>query len=113
MTVALDEDLLAPMLAGWQKVADCYGLRAYVFRAADKIFAMTNKEQGFGELVTIIEPTPRPEEPASAAAPPTGAMARPVRTARPPRSPYGSLELRSKRAPAIGGDGNGSPRRSG
>jgi hypothetical protein len=37
MTVALDEDLLAPMLAGWQKVADCYGLRAYVFRAAAKI----------------------------------------------------------------------------
>ena len=28
MTVALDEDLLAPMLAGWQKVADCYGLGA-------------------------------------------------------------------------------------
>jgi hypothetical protein len=48
MTVALDEDLLAPMLAGWQKVAYCYGLRAYVFRAAGKVFAMTNQEQGFG-----------------------------------------------------------------
>jgi predicted alpha/beta-fold hydrolase len=24
MTVAFDEDLLAPMLAGWQKVADYY-----------------------------------------------------------------------------------------
>jgi hypothetical protein len=36
MTVALDEDLLAPMLAGWQKVADRYGLRAYVFRAAGR-----------------------------------------------------------------------------
>jgi hypothetical protein len=57
MTVALDQDLLAPMLAGWQKVADCYGLRAYVFRAAGKIFAVTNEEQGLGELVTIIEPT--------------------------------------------------------
>jgi hypothetical protein len=32
MTVPLDADLLAPMLAGWQKVADCCGLRAYVFR---------------------------------------------------------------------------------
>jgi hypothetical protein len=56
MTVALDQDLLGPMLAGWQKVADCYGLRAHVFRAAGKIFAVTNEEQGFGELVTIIEP---------------------------------------------------------
>jgi hypothetical protein len=25
MTVTFDEDLLAPMLAGWQKVAYCYG----------------------------------------------------------------------------------------
>jgi hypothetical protein len=114
MTVTLDEDLLAPMLAGWQKVAHCYGLRAYVFRAAGKVFAVTNKEQGFGELVTILEPTPRPEEPASVAAPPTGPIARPVRTARPPRASYGSPELRVKRAPAIAGDrnGNGSPRRS-
>jgi len=31
MTVAFDEDLLAPMLAGWQNVADCYRLRVYVF----------------------------------------------------------------------------------
>ena len=77
MTAALDEDLLAPMLAGWRKVADCYGLRAYVFRAAAKIFAVTNKEQGFGELVTIIEPTPRPEEPARTASAPTGPIARP------------------------------------
>jgi len=83
MTVALDEDLLAPMLAGWQKVADRYGLRAYVYRAAAKIFAVTNKEQGFGELVTIIEPTARPEEPTSAAAPPTGPIVRPVPSARP------------------------------
>ena len=113
MTVAFDEDLLAPMLAGWQKVADCYGLPAYVFRAAGKIFAVTNMEQGFGKLVTIIEPTPRPEEPTSAAAPPTGCIARPVRTARPPRASHRSLELGSKHAPAIGGDGNGSPRRSG
>ena len=115
MTVALDQDLLAPMLAGWQKVADCYGLRAYVFRAAGKIFAVTNKEQGFGELVTIIEPTPRPKEPTSAAAPPTGPIAHRVRNARPPRAPYASPELRVKRTPAIGGDrnGNGSPRRSG
>jgi hypothetical protein len=45
MTVAFDEDLLAPMLAGWQKVADCYRLRVYVFRAARKIFAVTNQEQ--------------------------------------------------------------------
>jgi hypothetical protein len=87
MTVALDEDLLAPMLAGWQKVADCYGLRAYVFRAAAKIFAVTNKEQGFGELVTIIEPTPRPEEPARTAAGPTGLIARRVRTASPREPP--------------------------
>ena len=115
MTVALDEDLLAPMLAGWQKVADHYGLRAYVFRAAGKIFAVTNEEQGFGELVTIIEPTPRPEEPARTAAPSGGPIARHVRTARPPRAPYGSRGLRSKRAPAIGGDGNGNGllRRSG
>ena len=115
MTVALDEDLLAPMLAGWQKVADRYGLRAYVFRAAGKVFAVTNQEQGFGELVTIIESTPRPKEPASAAAPRTGPIARPVRTARPPRAPYASPELRVKGTPAIGGDrnGNGSPRRSG
>ena len=34
MIVAFDEDLLAPMLAGWQKVADCYRPRVYVFRAA-------------------------------------------------------------------------------
>src|SRR4029077_11631838 len=61
MTVALDEDLLAPMLAGWQKVADRYGLRAYVFRAAGKVFAVTNQEQGFGELVTIIESIPAPK----------------------------------------------------
>jgi len=27
MTVAFDEDLLAPMLAGWQEVAIRYGLR--------------------------------------------------------------------------------------
>ena len=115
MTVPVDEDLLAPMVTGWQKVADCYGLRAYVFRAAGNIFAVTNEEQGFGELVTIIEPTPRPEEPARTAAPPTGPIARRVRTARPPRAPYRSRELRSKRAPATGGDGhgNGSPRRSG
>ena len=115
MTVALDEDLLAPMLASWQKVADCYGLRAYVFHAAAKIFAVTNKEQGFGELVTIIEPTPRPEEPARTASAPTGPVARRVRTARPPRVPYSSPELKSKRARAIGGDrnGNGSLRRSG
>lgn len=115
MTVAFDEDLLAPMLAGWQKVANRYGLRVYVFRAACKIFAVTNEEQGFGELVTILKPTPRPEEPTSAAAPPTGPIARPVPTARPPRAPCGSPELRSKRAPAMGGDGNGngSPRRSG
>jgi hypothetical protein len=114
MTVAFDEDLLTPMLAGWQKVASRYGLRAYVFRAAGKIFAVTNKEQGFGELVTIIEPTARPEEPTSAAAPPTGPIARIVRTARPPRLPYDSPELRVKRTPATGGDrnGNGSPRRS-
>ena len=78
MTVAFDEDLLTPMLAGWQKVADRYGLRAYVFRAAGKIFAVTNQEQGLGELVTIIEPTLRPKEPTSAAAPPTGRIARPV-----------------------------------
>jgi cell wall-associated NlpC family hydrolase len=52
MTVALYQDLPAPVLAGWQKVADCYGLRAYVFRAAGKIFAVTNEEQAFGELVT-------------------------------------------------------------
>jgi hypothetical protein len=115
MTVALDEDLLAPMLAGWQKVADCYGLRAYVFRAAGNIFAVTNKEQGFGELVTVIEPTPRPEEPARTASAPTGPVARRVRTARPPRAPYSSPKLRSKRGPARGegGDRNGSPRRSG
>ena len=114
MTAALDEDLLAPMLAGWQKAAYCYGLRAYVFRAAARIFAVTNKDQGFGELVTIIEPTARPEEPTSAAAPPTGPIARIVRTARPPRLPYDSPELRVKRTPATGGDrnGNGSPRRS-
>jgi hypothetical protein len=61
MTVAFDEDLLAPMLAGWQKVADCYRLRAYVFRAAGKIFAVTNEEQGLGELVTIIEAHPAPK----------------------------------------------------
>ena len=115
MTVALDEDLLAPMLAGWQKVADCYGLRAYLFRASGKIFAVTNEEQGFGELVTIIEPTPRPEEPARTAAPSARPIARRVQTARPPRAPYGSPRLRSKRAPVIGGDGNGngSLRRSG
>ena len=114
MTVALDEDLLAPMLAGWQKVAYCYGLRAYVFRAAGKIFAVTNKEQGFGELVTVIDPTPRPEKPTSAAVPRPGPVARRLRTARPPRVSYDSLALRSKRAPAHGedGNGNGSPRRS-
>jgi hypothetical protein len=82
MTVAFDEDLLAPMLAGWQKVADRYRLPAYVFRAAGKIFAVTNKEQGFGELVTIIEPTRRPEEPTSGTALPAGPIARRVRTAR-------------------------------
>src|ERR1700756_896672 len=113
MTVALDQDLLAPVLAGWQKVADCYGQRAYVFRAAGKIFAVTNKEQGFGELVTVIDPTPRPGKPTSAAAPRTGPIARRVRTARPPRAPYGFPASRSKRAPAHGEDGNGSPRRSG
>jgi hypothetical protein len=113
MTVAFDEDLIAPMLAGWQKVADCYGLRTYVFRATVKIFAVTNKEQGFGKLVTIIEPTPRPEEPTSAAALAAGRIARPVRTATPPRAPYRSPELRSKRAPAMEGDGNGSSRLSG
>jgi hypothetical protein len=115
MTVALDEDLLAPMLAGWQKVADCYGLRAYLFRAAGKIFAVTNEEQGFGELVTILELTPRPEEPTSVGAPPTGPIVRPVPIARPPTAPFGSPKLRVKRAPATGGDqiGNGSPRRSG
>jgi len=75
MTVTFDEDLLAPMLAGWQKVAYRYGLRAYVFRGGGKIFAVTNKEQGLGELVTIIEPTLRPKEPTSAAAPPTGPIA--------------------------------------
>ena len=114
MTVAFDEDLLAPMLAGWQKVADYYRLRVYVFRAARKIFAVMNQEQGVGELVTIIEPTPRSEEPTSAATPHTGPIARRVRTARPLRAPYSSPVLRSKRAPAIGGDrnGNGSPRRS-
>jgi hypothetical protein len=98
MTVTFDEDLLAPMLAGWQKVAYRYGLRAYVFRRGGKIFAVTNKEQGLGELVTIIEPTLRPKEPTSAAAPPTGPIAGRVRTARPPRAPYASPELRSKRA---------------
>ena len=115
MTVAFDEDLLTPMLAGWQKVADCYRLRAYVFRAAGKIFAVTNQEQGLGELVTIIEPTPRPKEPTRAAAPPTRPIARRVQTARPPRGPYAFPELRVKRTPAIGGhrNGNGSPRRSG
>jgi hypothetical protein len=115
MTVAFDEDLLAPMLAGWQKVAIRYGLRVYVFCAASKIFAVTNEEQGFGELVTIFEPTPCPEEPTRAAAPPTGPIARPLRTAKPPRAPYGSPESRVKRAPVIGGDrnGNGSSRRSG
>ena len=115
MTVALDEDLLAPMLAGWQKVGDRYGLRAYVFRAAGKIFAVTNKEQGFGELVTVIDPTPRPEKPTSAAVPRPGPVARRLRTARPPRAPHGSPKLRSKRAPARGegGDRNGSARRSG
>ena len=87
MTVAFHEDLLAPMLAGWQKVAIRYGLRAYVFRAAGKVFAVTNQEQGFGELVTIFEPVPRPERPTRAAAPPTGPIARPARTARPPRAP--------------------------
>ena len=80
MTVALDEDLLAPMLAGWQKVVDCCGLRAYVFRGRCWDLAVTNKEQGFGELVTIIEPTPRPEEPARTAAAPTGLISRRVRT---------------------------------
>ena len=115
MTVAFDEDLLASMLAGWQKVAIRYRLRVYVYRAAGKIFAVTNQEQGFGELVTIFEPVPRAERPTRAAAPPTGPIARPVRTARPPRAPYASPELRVKRTPAIGGDrnGNGSPRRSG
>jgi hypothetical protein len=70
---------------------------------------VTNQEQGFGALVTIIEPT-RPEEPASIGAPPTGPVTRRVRTARLPRAP----ELRAKRAPAIVGDrnGNGSSRRS-
>src|ERR1700747_1536878 len=106
MTVVLDEDLLAPMLAGWQKVADCYGLRAYVFRAAGKIFAVTNEEQGVGALLTTIEPTSRPTQPTSAAAPPTGPIARRARTARPARAPYRSRELRSKRAPATGGDGH-------
>jgi hypothetical protein len=115
MTVAFDENLLAPMLAGWQKVAIRYGLRTYVFRAAGKIFAVTNQEQGFGELVTIIEPTPRPKKPASAAATRTGPLARRGRTARLPRAPRRSPALRSRRTPAIGGDrnGNGSPRRSG
>ena len=42
MTVAFDKNLLASMLAGWQKVAIYYGLRVYVFRAAGKIFAVTN-----------------------------------------------------------------------
>jgi len=89
--------------------------RAYVFRSAGKIFAVTNKEQGFGEFVTIIEPTPRPEEPARTAAPSARPIARRVRTPRPPRAPYGSPGLRSKRPPVIGGDGNGngSLRRSG
>src|SRR6516225_5019265 len=102
------------MLAGWQKVADCYRLRVYVFRAARKIFAVTNQEQGVGELVTIIEPTPRSEDPTSAATPHTGPIARRVRTARPPRVPCGSTELRVKRPPAIVGDRNvnGAPRRS-
>ena len=48
MTAALDEDVLAPMLAGWQKVADCYGLRAYVFRAAAKIFAARSSQHRRG-----------------------------------------------------------------
>jgi hypothetical protein len=103
MTVAFHEDLLAPMLAGWQKVAIRYGLRAYVFRAAGKVFAVTNQEQGFGELVTILEPTPRPKKPASAAATRTGPIARPGRTARLPRAPYASPELRSKRARPLEG----------
>jgi len=117
MTVALDEDLLAPMLAGWQKVADRYGLRAYVFRAPGKIFAVTNKEQGFGELVTVIDPTPRPLAQRSLPTRPCralGLLRGSFGPQDPPRAPYGSPELRAKRAPAVVGDrnGNGSPRRS-
>ena len=63
MTVPLDADLLAPMLAGWQKVADCYGLRAYVFRAAAKIFAVTNKEQGFGRPLGLLRGAFGPQDP--------------------------------------------------
>ena len=115
MTVTLDQDFLAPMLAGWQKVTDRYGLRAYVFRAAGRIFAVTNEEKSSGELVTIIAPTPLPEESTRTAAPSAGPVARRVRTARSPRAPYGSPGLRIRRAPAIGADGNGNDplRRSG
>ena len=37
-----------------------------MFRAARKIFAVTNQEQDVGELVIIIEPTPRSEDPTGA-----------------------------------------------
>jgi hypothetical protein len=76
---------------------------------------VANQEQGCGALVTIIEPTPRPKEPTSAAALPTGPIAGRVRTARPPRARYGSPELKVKRGAGVGGDrnGNGSPRGTG
>jgi hypothetical protein len=54
MVVTFDEDLLAPMLAGWQKVADRYSLRVYVFCAARKIFAVTNQEQGVRRAISPV-----------------------------------------------------------
>jgi hypothetical protein len=52
-------DLLAPLVPGWQKVADRYNMVIYVFQAGDKVEAVTNKSQGVGTLVDTI--TPRPQ----------------------------------------------------
>lgn len=59
--------------AGWQKVVNAgqYGSKIYVFRYdGGKVMAVTNKSQGVGELIEVIEaPGAASEEPASRVSP--------------------------------------------
>ena len=53
--------LLPDLLIGWQKLADRYNMRVYVFQTGDTYHAVSNEAQGVGHLVDTLTPQGAPE----------------------------------------------------
>jgi hypothetical protein len=56
------KDVLNDLIAGWQKVADRYGLHVYIFRSNTPLgySAVTNKAQVIGPILVTIPPLSAP-----------------------------------------------------